>query len=65
LNPLRLAGLIMVMVGVALFVTFSGFLASTFLWPRKAKQTAPDLAELRALPDPLGGNDGATARQAR
>jgi hypothetical protein len=38
---------------VALFATFSGFLASTFLSPRKPtpKETTPDLAELRALLD--------------
>jgi voltage-gated potassium channel len=49
----RLTGLIMLTVGVALFATFSGFLASTFLSPRqpKAKETTPELAELRALLD--------------
>lgn len=49
----RLAGLIMLTVGVALFATFSGFLASTFLSP--ARTVAPadgsELAELRALID--------------
>jgi voltage-gated potassium channel len=49
----RLAGLIMLTVGVALFATFSGFLANLFLSPRKAlpNGTPPDLAELRALVD--------------
>ncbi len=49
----RIAGLIMLTVGVALFATFSGFLATTFLSPRKPKatDTTPDLAELRALLD--------------
>lgn len=47
----RLTGLIMLTVGVALFATFSGFLASTFLSPRKPKphETTPELAELREL----------------
>ena len=49
----RIAGLIMLTVGVALFATFSGFLASTFLSPRKPtpKETTPELAELRELLD--------------
>jgi voltage-gated potassium channel len=49
----RITGLIMLTVGVALFATFSGFLASTFLSPAKPKPTAepPDLAELRMLLD--------------
>jgi voltage-gated potassium channel len=49
----RITGLVMLTVGVALFATFSGFLASTFLSPRKPtpKETTPDLAELRALLD--------------
>lgn len=49
----RIAGLIMLTVGVALFATFSGFLASTFLAPRKPKsaQTTPQLSELRELLD--------------
>ena len=49
----RLAGLIMLTVGVGLFATFSAFLASTFLSPRKrtSKEGAPELAELRALLD--------------
>ena len=49
----RLTGLIMLTVGVALFATFSGFLASTFLSPQKPKpkETTPELAELRALLD--------------
>jgi voltage-gated potassium channel len=49
----RLAGLVMLTVGVALFATFSGFLASTFLSPRKGKAstTTPDIAELRELLD--------------
>lgn len=47
----RLSGLLMLTIGVALFATFSGFLASTFLSPRKAtpKDTGPELAELHAL----------------
>lgn len=49
----RIAGLIMLTVGVALFATFSGFLASTFLSPAKPKrtETTPELAELRELLD--------------
>jgi voltage-gated potassium channel len=48
----RLTGLIMLTVGVALFATFSGFLASTFLSPRRAKAAStPDVAELRELLD--------------
>jgi len=49
----RLAGLIMLTVGVALFATFSGFLASTFLSPRKPKaaETTPEIAEIRVLLD--------------
>jgi voltage-gated potassium channel len=50
----RMAGLIMLTVGVALFATFSGFLATTFLSPRRrsaASTVAPDLAEIRALLD--------------
>jgi voltage-gated potassium channel len=47
----RITGLIMLTVGVALFATFSGFLASTFLSPRKPapKETTPALDELRSL----------------
>jgi voltage-gated potassium channel len=49
----RLTGLVMLTVGVALFATFSGFLASTFLSPRrpKPKDTTPELGELRELLD--------------
>jgi voltage-gated potassium channel len=49
----RISGLIMLTVGVALFATFSGFLATTFLGPRKPKpaETTPELAELRTLVD--------------
>ncbi len=49
----RLTGLIMLTVGVALFATFSGFLATTFLSPRKPKSsdTPPELADLYALLD--------------
>jgi voltage-gated potassium channel len=49
----RLSGLIMLTVGVALFATFSGFLANLFLSPRKRTQeeSSPELAELRALLD--------------
>jgi voltage-gated potassium channel len=47
----RLAGLIMLTVGVALFATFSGFLATTFLSPQKRNvaETTPEFAELRSL----------------
>ena len=43
----RISGLIMLTVGVALFATFSGFLATTFLAPRKPKpaETRPELAD--------------------
>jgi voltage-gated potassium channel len=49
----RLTGLVMLTVGVALFATFSGFLATTFLSPRKrkAEESTPEIAELRALLD--------------
>ena len=49
----RLTGLIMLTVGVALFATFSGFLANLFLSPRRPtqKETTPEAAELRALLD--------------
>ena len=49
----RIAGLIMLTVGVALFATFSGFLATTFLSPRKSRpdELTPDLAEIHALLD--------------
>jgi voltage-gated potassium channel len=49
----RLAGLIMLTVGVALFATFSGFLANAFLSPRKPKtaEGSPEIAELRDLLD--------------
>jgi voltage-gated potassium channel len=50
----RLTGLIMLTVGVALFATFSGFLATTFLSPRRAKPSAattPEIADLRELLD--------------
>jgi voltage-gated potassium channel len=49
----RLTGLVMLTVGVALFATFSGFLANLFLSPRKPRQkeTTPEVAELRALLD--------------
>jgi voltage-gated potassium channel len=49
----RLTGLVMLTVGVALFATFSGFLASTFLSPHKVKpaDVPPELAELRELLD--------------
>jgi voltage-gated potassium channel Kch len=49
----RLTGLIMLTVGVALFATFSGFLANLFLSPQtaKKKETPPDVGELRALLD--------------
>jgi voltage-gated potassium channel len=48
----RLSGLLMLTIGVALFATFTGFLATTFLAPRKPTATAaptPELAELQAL----------------
>jgi voltage-gated potassium channel len=49
----RISGLIMLTVGVGLFATFSGFLATTFLSPRKPKpaETTPELADLRTLVD--------------
>lgn len=49
----RLSGVIMLTVGVALFATFSGFLANLFLSPRKPKQkeTTPELPELSELLD--------------
>jgi voltage-gated potassium channel len=49
----RLTGLIMLTVGVALFATFSGFLANLFLSPRKPKQaeTPPNVVEIRSLLD--------------
>src|SRR5262245_770412 len=49
----RLAGLIMLTVGVGLFATFSGFLANAFLSPqrRKSAETTPELAEIKALLD--------------
>jgi voltage-gated potassium channel Kch len=49
----RLAGLVMLTVGVGLFATFSGFLANAFLSPRTRKPagTTPEIAELRALLD--------------
>jgi voltage-gated potassium channel len=49
----RVTGLVMLTVGVALFATFSGFLASTFLSPKRKKpaETTPELSELRALLD--------------
>jgi voltage-gated potassium channel len=49
----RLTGLVMLTHGVALFATFSGFLATTFLSPRKstAPKTTPAIAELRELLD--------------
>jgi voltage-gated potassium channel len=47
----RIAGIIMLTIGVALFATFSGFLASTFLSPPKPKPEAepPDLSQIQAL----------------
>jgi voltage-gated potassium channel Kch len=49
----RLAGLIMLTVGVGLFATFSGFLANAFLSPRRRKpaETTPELSELKVLLD--------------
>ena len=49
----RIAGLVMLTVGVGLFATFSAFLANAFLSPRKRKPTevAPDVAEIQALLD--------------
>ena len=50
----RLSVLIMLTVGVALFATFSGFLANLFLSPRKPKpveEPSADVAEIRALLD--------------
>jgi voltage-gated potassium channel len=48
----RISALIMLTVGVGLFATFSGFLASTFLSPRKRQPpppATPQIAEIRAL----------------
>jgi voltage-gated potassium channel len=50
----RITGLIMLTVGVALFATFSGFLANLFLSPRRAKAAEPsstEIADIRALLD--------------
>jgi voltage-gated potassium channel Kch len=50
----RISGVIMLTVGVALFATFSGFLANAFLSPQKPKvdeSGSPDVIELRALLD--------------
>jgi voltage-gated potassium channel Kch len=50
----RLSGLFMLTIGVALFATFSGFLANLFLSPRKPKPAeAPsaEIVEIRALLD--------------
>jgi voltage-gated potassium channel len=49
----RIAGLVMLTVGVGLFATFSAFLANAFLSPRKREptETAPDIAEIQALLD--------------
>ncbi len=57
----RLSGLLMLTIGVALFATFSGFLANLFLAPRKAKpsKTTPELSELRTL---LEEHEATTAR---
>jgi voltage-gated potassium channel len=55
----RLTGLIMLTVGVALFATFSGFLASTFLSPRKPAPKVTDdvdLTEICALLDQQEAN---------
>lgn len=45
----RLAGLIMLTIGVALFATFSAFLASRFLAPRRRTPKSAELAEIYAL----------------
>jgi voltage-gated potassium channel len=47
----RLSGLLMLTIGVALFATFSGFLASKFLSPREPKpnELPPELAGFHAL----------------
>ena len=57
----RIAGLVMLTVGVALFATFSGFLATTFLSPRKPRMedTTREIAEIRAL---LDQHDATTAQ---
>jgi len=49
----RIAGLVMLTVGVGLFATFSGFLANAFLSPRQrtSPETTTELAELYALLD--------------
>lgn len=58
----RIAGLVMLTVGVALFATFSGFLANAFLSPKTKSEPAAGSAtvsELRAL---LEEQERATAR---
>jgi hypothetical protein len=59
----RLAGLVMLTVGVGLFATFSGFLANAFLSPKRRTpaETPPDIAEIHALLD----QQEATAAQLR
>jgi voltage-gated potassium channel len=59
----RLAGLVMLTVGVGLFATFSGFLANAFLSPKRPRPAAlpPDIAEIHALLD----QQEATAAQLR
>jgi len=48
----RISGVIMLTVGVAVFATFSGFIATTLLAPSKRQPEAPtSLDELRALLD--------------
>lgn len=50
----RISGVIMLTVGVALFATFSGFLANAFLSPQKRKvdeSEGQDVADLRTLLD--------------
>ena len=59
----RLAGLVMLTVGVGLFATFSGFLANAFLAPKRRElaELPPDIAEIHALLD----QQEATAAQLR
>ena len=59
----RLAGLVMLTVGVGLFATFSGFLANAFLSPKRRRPSTlpPDVAEIYALLD----QQEATASQLR
>ena len=58
----RLSALIMLTVGVGLFATFSGFLASSFLAPRKTKEAEPSSAEIAEIRDLLDRQEQTTAQ---